>query len=90
MSGAKKGIVTKTSRALIQDEFTALSVSRQRKWQLRRGVEGRCGVCGVTASGKLCDTHAVKMALRQLKQRGPTTVQRRGKWLVMAGERGAR
>ena len=78
------------SRKLIQDEFTALPVSRQRKWQLRRGAEGRCGVCGVTAAGKLCDTHAVKMALMQLKQRGPTTTPRRGKWLVMAGERGAR
>ena len=78
----------KSSRKLIQDEFTALQVSRQRKWQLRKRVEGRCAVCGVTAAGKLCDTHAVKMALRQLKQRGPAATQRRGKWLVMAGERG--
>lgn len=90
MSGAKKGIVTKTSRALIQDEFTALPVSRQRKWQLRKHLEGRCVVCAAVASGKLCDTHAVKMALMQLKQRGATATQRRGKWLVMAGERGAR
>ena len=80
-------MTTSRGRAPIQDEFTALPVSRQRKWQLRRRAEGRCAVCGVTAEGKLCVTHTVKMALRQLKQRGPTTVQRRGKWLVMAGER---
>jgi hypothetical protein len=77
-------------RTLIQDEFTQLKVSRQRKWQLRKRAEGRCAVCGVPAEGKLCVTHAVKMALRQLKQRGPTTAQGRGKWLVLAGERGAR
>lgn len=82
--------MVKSGRKLIQDEFTALPVSRQCKWQLRRGAEGRCAVCGVTAEGKLCVTHAVKMALRQLKQRGATTTKRRGKWLVMAGERGAR
>ena len=74
--------------ALIQDEFTPLKVSRQRKWQLRKRAEGRCGVCGLVASGKLCDAHAVRMALRQLAQRGPTAARRRGKWLVMAGERG--
>jgi 5-deoxy-D-glucuronate isomerase len=76
------------SRKLIQDEFTALPVSRQRKWQLRKRVEGRCAVCGVPAEGKLCDMHAIKRSLLQLKQRGPTTTQKRGKWLVMAGERG--
>ena len=82
-------MLEKRGRTRIQDEFTQLKVSRQRKWQLRKRVEGRCAVCGATAAGKLCDAHAVKMALRQLEQRGPTTIQRRGKWLVMAGERGA-
>ena len=78
----------KSGRKLIQDEFTALPVSRQRKWQLRKRAEGQCEVCGVPAEGKLCDTHAVKRALRQFKYRVATTMtQRRGKWLVMAGER---
>jgi len=79
--------MVKSSRKLIQDEFTQLKISRQRKWQKRKSAEGRCGVCGVTAEGKLCDTHAVKMALRQLKQRGAPMKTRRGKWLVMAGVR---
>ena len=81
-------VTTRFSRKLIQDEFTQLKVSRQRKWQLRKRVEGRCAVCGITSAGKLCDTHAVKMALRQLARRGATMTTRRGKWLVMAGERG--
>ena len=80
--------MVKSGRKLIQDEFTQLKVSRQRKWQLRKRLEGRCAVCAAPASGKLCDMHAVKVALRQLERRGPAAIQRRGKWLVMAGERG--
>jgi 5-deoxy-D-glucuronate isomerase len=81
--------VVKSGRKLIQDEFTQLKVSRQRKWQLRRRAEGRCGVCAAPALGKFCDMHAVKEAIRQLERRGATAITRRGKWLVMAGERGA-
>ena len=81
-------MTTRIGRPPIQDEFTALPVSRQRKWQLRKRVEGRCGVCAAPASGKLCDMHAVKVAMRQLERRGATAITRRGKWLVMAGERG--
>ena len=33
------------SRA-IQDEFTDLPISRQRKWQLRRSKTGKCQQCG--------------------------------------------
>ena len=83
-------LIQRGGRTLIQDEFTQLKVSRQRKWQLRKRVEGRCGVCAAPAEGKLCDMHAVKEAMRQLARRGSTATRRRGKWLVMAGERGAR
>jgi hypothetical protein len=31
---------------LIQDRFTSLPVSRQRKYQLRREAAGRCRLCG--------------------------------------------
>jgi hypothetical protein len=71
----------------ILDEFTSLPVSRQRKWQKRMGAECRCTECGIPAAGKLCDTHAIKRALSQLKLRGVTSVTRRGKWLVLAGLR---
>ena len=76
-----------TGRKLIQDAFTSLPVSRQRKWQKRMGAASRCTECGLPAASKLCDTHAIKRALNQLKQRGVTSVTRRGRWLVMEGGR---
>lgn len=33
-------------RSKIQDEFTNLHVSRQRKWQLRKVRDGLCFYCG--------------------------------------------
>lgn len=33
-------------RKIIQDQFTELKVSRQRKWQLRKAVLGLCQICG--------------------------------------------
>lgn len=36
----------KQGRKPIQDEFTGLTVSRQRKWQLRKKKECRCVLCG--------------------------------------------
>ena len=86
----------KSGRKLIQDEFTALPVSRQRKWQLRRRAEGRCGVCGGSpiVSGDLCFAHRVAMAEAQRRYRGNKGMRLGGKWLPllkgMAGERGAR
>ena len=71
----------------ILDEFSALPLSRQRKWQLRRRKQHRCMECGVPATGALCDSHCVKRALSQLKLRGVTSGPRRGRWLVMAGVR---
>lgn len=42
----------------IEDEFSDLPVSRQRKYQLRRMKEGRCRVCGAeTEKGTLCEKH---------------------------------
>lgn len=34
------------SRLKIQDEFTHLNISRQRKYQLRRKRDGLCTICG--------------------------------------------
>ena len=76
-----------TGRKLIQDAYTSLPVSRQRKWQKRMGAASRCTECGVPAAGKLCDVHAIKRALGQLKRRGVTSGPRRGRWLVRAGIR---
>lgn len=75
-------------RKSIQDEFTNLSISRQRKWQLRKRKEGRCEVCGDVAVDDRCETHHITLALAQLRHRGAPTIQRRGKWLLKARERG--
>lgn len=46
--------------ARIQDRFSALDVSRQRKYQLRQEAAGLCRLCGQKAKegSKLCPTHA--------------------------------
>ncbi len=36
-------------RTPIQDEFSHLPVSRQRKWQLRQQARGNCTICGQPA-----------------------------------------
>lgn len=42
---------------LIQDRFTSLDVSRQRKYQLRREAAGRCRLCGEPGA-PYCVLHA--------------------------------
>jgi hypothetical protein len=82
------------SRKPLQDEFTQLKVSRQRKWQLRKGAEGRCAVCGgvPVVSGDFCFVHRVAMAEAQRRYRGNRGKRLGGKWLPLlkgvAGERG--
>lgn len=73
--------------SLIHDAFTALPLSRQRKYQLRRRTEGRCWICGDPAPDERCDYHHIEMALSQLRRRGEVARPRRGKWLVLAGIR---
>ena len=51
----------KRGRPSIQDEFTNLPVSRQRKWQLRQIAQGGCRICGQPATSVgLCLKHMVK------------------------------
>ena len=47
-------------------------------------------ICGATAEGKLCEPHAMALALKQLEARQAkgVTQRRRGRWLVKAGVRG--
>lgn len=45
----------------IQDEFSELPVSRQRKWQLRQAKRGLCAECNrAVASGGFCLEHLVE------------------------------
>ena len=56
----------------IQDEFTALPVSRQRKWQLRHLARGNCSICGrpaVCRSG-YCLAHFVAAREQLAKRHG--------------------
>ena len=62
-------------RPRIQDEFTHLSISRQRKYQLRKKKEQRCLICGKpVATTNFCLDHAVAARERQRKAKG--TVRR--------------
>src|SRR6516162_7360292 len=58
-------------RKRIQDEFTDLPISRQRKYQLRMQRDKRCTECGQPAiQGSRCLKHLVKARERQRKKRG--------------------
>ena len=58
-------------RKPIIDEFTALPISRQRKYQLRMQRDHRCSECGEPAmQGSRCVKHLVKARERQRKKRG--------------------
>ncbi|MGA2662288.1 MAG: hypothetical protein ABSH34_32810 [Verrucomicrobiota bacterium] len=57
----------------IEDEFTDLQMSRQRKYQLRMRREGRCVVCGEKAAGSyLCLKHLVAERERRRRKLGST------------------
>jgi hypothetical protein len=58
-------------RAKIQDEFTHLPLSRQRKYQLRMQRDACCPECGEPAiAGSRCLKHLVIARERQRKKRG--------------------
>lgn len=57
-------------RIAIQDEFTNLNISRQRKYQLRMQKAGKCTECGEPAQGTRCLKHLVRARERQRKKRG--------------------
>jgi len=58
-------------RPRIQDEFTALPISRQRKYQLRMQRDRRCTECGEPASvASRCLKHLVIARERQRTKRG--------------------
>jgi hypothetical protein len=58
-------------RPAIKDEFSALPVSRQRKWQLRKHRENKCSICGAPAiTSSYCEAHrrAVNLRLREAQR----------------------
>jgi hypothetical protein len=58
-------------RKRIEDEFTHLRTSRQRKYQLRMLRDKRCTECGEPAvQGSRCLKHLIKARERQRKKRG--------------------
>ena len=58
-------------RKRIEDEFTKLPISRQRKYQLRMQRDKRCTECGdVALAGSRCVKHLVKARERQRKKGG--------------------
>jgi hypothetical protein len=58
-------------RTRIEDEFTTLQISRQRKYQLRQKRDKRCTECGAPAEeGSRCLKHLVTARERQRSRRG--------------------
>jgi len=58
-------------RKRIEDEFTHLRTSRQRKYQLRMLRDKRCTECGEPAvQGSRCLKHLIKARERQRERRG--------------------
>jgi hypothetical protein len=56
---------------LIQDEFSGLPISRQRKYQLRRARDRRCTQCGEpVVKGTRCLKHLIDARERQRKSQG--------------------
>ena len=81
----KKKAIRPYSRKLIQDEFTALNLSRRRKYQLRRVKAGLCVKCSnPPAPGReLCVEHLVANALAHRKRlNSPHPIK--GKWVDLA------
>jgi hypothetical protein len=55
----------------IEDEFTHLKISRQRKYQMRKLRDRRCTECGRPAvKGTRCLEHLIRARERQRKVRG--------------------
>ncbi len=60
-------------RRPIQDEFTKLPVSRQRKYQLRKQRDNRCTECGAPATNaSRCLKHLVLARERQRARKQPS------------------
>ena len=58
-------------RKRIQDEFTNLEISRQRKYQLRKQRDNRCTECGAPATqASRCLKHLVLARERQRSKHG--------------------
>jgi hypothetical protein len=58
-------------RKSIEDEFTKLPISRQRKYQLRMQRDHRCTECGEPAvEASRCLKHLIRARERQRKNRG--------------------
>ena len=58
-------------RTRIEDEFTHLRISRQRKYQLRMQRDKKCTECGEPASvGSRCLKHLIIARERQREKRG--------------------
>lgn len=60
---------------LIQDEFTSMRISRQRRYQLRREKAGQCRLCGAVAvdDGTYCTEHLEKQRMLCRKIKTDTT-----------------
>jgi predicted nucleic acid-binding Zn ribbon protein len=66
----------------IEDEFTSLKISRERKRQLRRVKAGLCIKCSdpIAPGEELCVKHRIQQALQSRKKRN-SRHPIKGKWV---------
>ncbi len=67
---------------MIQDEFTNLNVSRQRKYQLRHQRDQSCIICGnlELATATHCERHARAQSVRNARNRNATIRKYSSRW----------
>lgn len=72
----------------IQDEFTNLNVSRQRKYQLRCQRDHLCIVCGspTLVTRIECERHSQQRSMQNARSKGSTIRKFNSRW----GKRGER
>lgn len=70
----------------VNDEFTHLNITHQRRWQLRQAKKGRCTLCAEKAvvNSDRCLKHNVQLALKNHERKYPNCEATNGRWLKLA------
>ena len=65
---ARKRLILYKEDIMIQDKFSGLNISRQRKYQLRKHRDNKCIVCGKPVNTKYhCRYHAKEVSIMELR-----------------------
>jgi len=77
----------KTQTSRIPDEVNPdRSITRQRRWQKRKTLEGKCQTCGEPSQGRLCVKHTLEKRRVQRKRQGYMGPINAPKWAFYKGK----